>query len=177
MKRSGFKNKINKPMKRSGFLRKVFNTGFGAPGIEPTNDFKVLKFVSKRSKLRKNSIQEGPKLEKALWTIFALYIKWRDNWTCFICGKRYTDSRIHAGHFIEDAIGGLILRFNERNVHAQCEECNSYKNTNKKYELRMLEVYGQKVVDELRMLKWKVIKDFPFKEKIELYPKLRLKWF
>ncbi len=62
--------------------------------------------------------------KRKLWPIFSLYIRTRDKFTCFTCGRKGTGSGIHAGHFIPDAVGGLALKFHEENVHAQCWNCN-----------------------------------------------------
>jgi hypothetical protein len=64
------------------------------------------------------------KLKKNLWTIFSLYIRTRDNYTCFTCDRKGEGSGMHAGHFITKAVGGITLYFHEENVHAQCYNCN-----------------------------------------------------
>ncbi len=64
------------------------------------------------------------KLKKELWKWFTLYIKQRDNWACFTCGRRCEGSGAHGGHFITKSIGGILLYFDERNVHCQCYNCN-----------------------------------------------------
>lgn len=105
-------------------------------------------------------------LKKKLWPIFATYIKKRDKNTCFTCGKRAEGNAIHAGHFIPKGAGGLALYFHEGNVHAQCAGCNLFLAGNQY-------VYGQKLgeekVKELYQLKNKIIKDYPFVEKIDYY--------
>ena len=122
------------------------------------------------SYLRKKSILPLARLERALWKVFSLFIKIRDNWTCFTCGERSRGPRMHAGHFIEDAVGGLALRYNETNVHAQCENCNCHSNDMKaKYEKRMIDVYGLDIVLALKKLKHKVVKDFDFKTTTDYY--------
>lgn len=78
----------------------------------------------KRTKLSKTSKTSISKLKKKLWTIFSLYIRQRDNYTCFTCGRKGEGSGMHAGHFISKAIGGIDLYFDEDNVHAQCYNCN-----------------------------------------------------
>lgn len=64
------------------------------------------------------------KLKKKLWAEFSLYIRNRDKWTCFTCGRRAEGSGLHAGHFISKAVGGISLYFHEENVNAQCYNCN-----------------------------------------------------
>jgi 5-methylcytosine-specific restriction endonuclease McrA len=71
--------------------------------------------------MKKKSIST---LKKNLWTVFSQYIRTRDNFICFTCGRKGEGSGMHAGHFISKAAGGLALYFNEDNVHAQCYHCN-----------------------------------------------------
>jgi len=65
--------------------------------------------------MKKKSISS---LKKKLWKVFADYIKKRDKYTCFTCGRKGEGSGMHAGHFIPKASGGLALYFNEDNVLA-----------------------------------------------------------
>lgn len=69
-------------------------------------------------------------LKKDLWKVFALYIKQRDNYTCFTCGAVVEGHNAHAGHFIPKSAGGLALYFHEDNVHAQCAKCNLFLSGN-----------------------------------------------
>lgn len=63
-------------------------------------------------------------LKKKLWTVFSLYIRNRDNFICFTCGRKGEGSGIHAGHFVPKSVGGIELYFHEENVRAQCYNCN-----------------------------------------------------
>lgn len=63
-------------------------------------------------------------LKKKLWKEFSIFIRTRDNWICFTCGRKAEGSGLHAGHFISKAVGGLALYFDEENVNAQCYNCN-----------------------------------------------------
>lgn len=95
----------------------------------------VLKKKTKLSKTSKTSIS---KLKKKLWTLFSLYIRQRDNYTCFTCGRKGEGSGMHAGHFISKAIGGINLYFDEENVHSQCYNCNINLGGNQyEYSLRL----------------------------------------
>jgi hypothetical protein len=78
----------------------------------------------KKTPLKKNSSNSISKLKKKLWTIFSLFIRQRDKFTCFTCGRVGYGSGMHAGHFISKAVGGIDLYFDEDNVHAQCYNCN-----------------------------------------------------
>ena len=73
---------------------------------------------------------------------------------CCTCGKmldRFAKNS-HAGHFISKGMGGSSgVYFDERNVHAQCHNCNKWQQGNAiEYYPFMLEKYGQEVIDELR---------------------------
>lgn len=88
--------------------------------------------------------------KKDFWKTFSLYIRTRDNFTCFTCGRKGEGSGIHAGHYIPKSICGLALYFDERNVHAQCYHCNINLGGNGRiYERKMIEKYGQEIVNEL----------------------------
>lgn len=62
--------------------------------------------------------------KKELWKHFSKFIRNRDKNICFICGKRAEGSAYHAGHFIPRSVGGILLYFNEDNVHGCCYHCN-----------------------------------------------------
>lgn len=64
--------------------------------------------------------------KKEAWNAFSAYIKHRDNYTCFTCGRKGKGSGLHTGHFYPKKIGGVLLRFNELNCHAQCYTCNRH---------------------------------------------------
>jgi hypothetical protein len=70
-------------------------------------------------------------LKKKLWKIFAVYIKIRDKWTCVTCGKYDTGYGMGAGHYIAKAACGAEYYFHEKNVHAQCTDCNLRKEGNR----------------------------------------------
>ena len=117
---------------------------------------------------KKKKTQSISKLKKKLWIEFSLYIRNRDNWTCFTCGRRATGAGLHAGHFISKSVGGITLYFNEKNVNAQCYNCNINLSGNIwEYGQRL----GEETVKELYILKnqtakW-TIEDYL--EKIEHY--------
>jgi len=96
------------------------------------------------TKLKKWSL---PKWKKEFWKVFSKYIKLRDNYICFTCGKKVSGHDAQAGHFIPASACGLELYFHEDNVHCQCSYCNVFLQGNQY-------VYGQKLgekkVKELR---------------------------
>ena len=89
-------------------------------------------------------------------SIFSQYIRKRDCpndvGRCISCGSIITPSTCDAGHYIPRT--HLSTRFDERNVNAQCYECNRLKNGNiKGYKIGLIEKYGELVIDELTRLK------------------------
>ena len=78
----------------------------------------------KRTPLKKKSKAKISTLKNKLWKVFSLYIRERDKYTCFTCGRKGEGSGMQAGHFIPKSVGGIALYFNEDNVHAQCYNCN-----------------------------------------------------
>lgn len=80
-----------------------------------------MRVVNNESKLLKWDLR---KFKKEFDKIFALYIKERDNWTCFTCGKQARGHGMQNGHYIPRGACGLELYFSEENCHAQCYKCN-----------------------------------------------------
>jgi hypothetical protein len=78
----------------------------------------------KRELLKRKSKSKISLLKRKLWKVFSEYIRKRDDYTCFTCGRKAKGSGMHAGHFISKQIGGIALYFHEDNVHAQCYNCN-----------------------------------------------------
>lgn len=98
-------------------------------------------------------------LKKKLWKIFSLYIRTRDNFTCFTCGKKADGAGMHAGHFITGATCPTELYFNVMNVHAQCYHCNINLSGNWViYEQKMVDRYGIDEVYKLKQSRFKIDK-------------------
>jgi len=104
----------------------------------------------KRTKLKKQSKVKISVLKKKLWKVFSEYIRKRDRFTCFICGRKGEGGGMHAGHFIPKSIGGIELYFDEENVHACCYHCNINLGGNL-YEYGMK--LGKETVDRLYQIK------------------------
>lgn len=108
--------------------------------------------------------------KKKLWTEFSKYIRKRDDYICFTCGKVGN----HAGHMIPRALGGLSLYFHERNVHCQCYFCNINLGGNGAiYATNFIKRYGQEAFDEILELKstYKKYTIDDYKELIGVYKK------
>lgn len=122
----------------------------------------------KRSKLRKQSKTKVSTLKRKLWKVFSEYIRLRDNYTCFTCGRKGEGSGIHAGHFLPKSISGIALYFNEDNVHAQCYNCNINLGGNQyTYGTKL----GKEKVDELYQIKNQINKwsEQDYLQRIEYY--------
>lgn len=99
---------------------------------------------------------------------FSIYIRTRDalqttgfkdELICFTCLKTYPafgKGCAQAGHFIPGRHTSVF--FDERNCHGQCYNCNiNLKGNFLAYQDRMIEEYGQEVIDELRELDREVV--------------------
>ena len=88
------------------------------------------------------------KFKKWTWKHFSDYVRERDNWTCFTCGKYDKSPAMHGGHFISRVRAATL--FDEINVHAQCYGCNIGKKGNAgEYAYRIIQKYGQEAFDDL----------------------------
>jgi hypothetical protein len=86
---------------------------------------------------------------------------------CVTCLKVIPWTEAQASHFI-DGRGNAIL-FEERGVHPCCYACNVCKHGNKvEYFRFMQEKYGDKVIDELRILA-KQPKKYTVDDYLEIY--------
>lgn len=88
--------------------------------------------------------------------IFSKYIRMRDSedgfFICCSCGQRKPFEQADAGHFINRR--WMALRYDERNVHAQCRACNRFDEGNMiGYTRFMLKTYGEDIVDLLESMK------------------------
>lgn len=112
------------------------------------------------------------KWKKDFWRVFSQYIRLRDGYKCFTCGRVGSGSGIHAGHYIPRAAGGLRLYFHERNVHAQCYHCNINLSGNSDlYSVALVSKYGNKTLATLRKLRLQDVST-PLQYTIEDYQKL-----
>lgn len=95
--------------------------------------------------------------EKTLWKWFSLYIRLRDSIDngfarCITCGKPHYYREMDAGHYIPQKNNYGTL-YNEKNVHAQCKNCNQYGHGEvEKYHDAIVEKYGAYEVEELHKL-------------------------
>lgn len=86
---------------------------------------------------------------KLVQSAFNAYVRERDiKLPCISCG-RFTEAKRNAGHYL--SVGSHPeLRFDEDNVHVQCEFCNSFKSGNAvAYRARLIHRIGLKRVERL----------------------------
>jgi hypothetical protein len=119
---------------------------------ENNNAYHRLPAKIKRDKPLKRRLKSLKQIKKDSWEVFTEFIKLRDRHICFTCGRYCEGKNCHGGHFIKKSIGGLVLYFNEKNVHVQCYNCNITLDGNQyEYGVRL----GPKIVKELYDLKLK----------------------
>jgi len=126
----------------------------------------------KQNKQKKKSIND---YKEEAWKEFSKYIRLRDcllttgtkdYGLCFTCGRKKHFKDLQAGHFLDGRWNSIL--FDEEGVHAQCRQCNLFKNGNKEeYEPKMIELYGKEKVEEMKARK-QIVKRFTIEELIKL---------
>lgn len=102
-----------------------------------------------RLKKTKKKLTPIKNLKKRAWAVFSLWIRNRDNHTCYTCLNPIPGKGVHAGHYVHRD----SLNFSEKNVHAQCVFCNLYKHGNlTRYAEKLITQYGFQVIAELNSL-------------------------
>lgn len=95
-------------------------------------------------------------LKKKADTVFSQYVRYRDGvrrtdgWysECITCGTEKPLKQMQAGHFVSRRVN--ILRFDERNVNAQCYACNVMRYGEQYMYAKQLDLkYGDGTADEL----------------------------
>jgi hypothetical protein len=114
-------------------------------------------FPKPKEKKRKKRRKKGdpltiPQLRDKADKLFSNYIKDRDNYTCFTCGKVCNSDEkkkyFHAGHYVPR--GNYNIRYDERNVNCQCFQCNIHLSGNTLiYRERLIKAYNQHTVELL----------------------------
>jgi hypothetical protein len=84
------------------------------------------------------------KLIKEIDREFSKYIRSRE-FSCCTCGSQ---KKLQAGHYISRRY--FSLRWDERNVHSQCQSCNIFHEGNKpRYAIYLINKYGQEILETL----------------------------
>ena len=96
-------------------------------------------------------------LKKKLWKLVSQYIRRKHaddngNAACVTCGTVKHWKELDCGHFIPKSKGNAIY-FEEDNLAPQCTYCNRFQHGNLiEYTRYIIDMYGIKKVDELRVL-------------------------
>jgi len=133
----------------------------------------IKRSTKKKTKKEKTPLQLA---KEKLMSLAKKYIKLRDGPTCWTCGKTGLKGwDLQGGHFIRDSVGGVLLRYDEHNIHPQCYRCNMHLGGNEgEYTIKMVKEYGKKFVDQMFVtknqakVKWSL---HNYEEKIEYYEK------
>lgn len=123
---------------------------------------------------RQRRASEKKRAKKAAEDAMSLYIRERDNWTCYTCGMRGDKTNMDNGHLITASRSGT--KFHEKNCHCQCKGCNrKHEDDYEPYRRKFVEQYGEEYYNELYVASWEIMnyttedyRDFEkyFKEKL-----------
>jgi hypothetical protein len=116
-------------------------------------------------------------LKAKLDRIFSEYIRLRDAdangyCRCISCGAIRLWTQMDAGHYVNRQ--HMSLRYDERNVHAQCRSCNRFDEGNQiGYTRGLIKKYGAGIIDLLEVKKHTASKMtlFDYEALIEHYKK------
>ena len=134
-----------------------------------------------KGKLEAKARKDYQKLKNKLDDVFQMWIRYRDNWTCCCC-KTHVDpnsegakAKMHAGHYVGRSC--LALRWDPKNVHAQCSTCNmqqNYYGIDPRYTKMLLVKYGSDILDYFATKKNEMIKltTSDLEDKIQIYSDL-----
>jgi len=76
------------------------------------------------------------------------YIRERDGWVCFTCGKGGDKHTMDCGHLISRYWSATL--FDEKNCNCQCKGCNiAHENDYEIYKKAWVDKYGERAYDEL----------------------------
>ena len=115
------------------------------------------------SKCKKKAIKARLERERAVKDAknraidaFQMWVRYRDNWTCVVCGKKVDPNmpgakqEMHAGHYISRKYKSLLL--DPKNVNCQCKNCNGSQNwvgMDPRYTKYIVQKYGAEILDYL----------------------------
>ena len=90
--------------------------------------------------------------EKRALKAMSDYIRERDRWTCYTCGRKGDKHNMDAGHLFSRRFSAI--KFDEINVHCQCVYCNKDLSGNvHEYIKRFLIEYGAERYEQLDRMK------------------------
>ena len=97
-------------------------------------------------------------LARKAWSLMSLRSRMKDAdgmgmVACITCGQVKHYKEMHAGHFFH-ASKQRPITYDDRNIHAQCPGCNTYKGgARDDYAVAIVNRYGPKALQELHELK------------------------
>lgn len=109
----------------------------------------MIKKEAKEDKAKREKLKSRAQWMKETQSVFNKFIRARDaDQPCISCG-RYHQGQIQAGHYLSTG-ARPELRFDERNVHAQCAPCNNHLSGNiALYRIALIAKIGLPAVEEL----------------------------
>ena len=100
---------------------------------------------------------KNPPEKGIYWYLFSLYVRHRDverYGTCISCGRPITVETSDAGHFMPARDCGRDLLFHDKNVNAECSQCNAWDDTHLLgYAEGLDSRYGQGTAHMLRRMR------------------------
>lgn len=125
-------------------------------------------------KAKKVKKKTNARLKKELDKIFSQYIRQKyakDGIVkCYTCGSAKTIKEIQNGHFVSRSY--LATRFSEDNCRPQCVGCNVFGGGRLPIFGSNLEKETNGITTQLYREAQKIVKDYPYQEKIDYYKKL-----
>jgi hypothetical protein len=105
--------------------------------------------------IKKYNAKSTPDLIKLATKHFNEFIRKRDStegiFRCISCQQVKTTDKMHAGHYLSAGNNGAV-RFDERNVHGQCSECNMHMHGNLlPYRTNLIRKLGEEEVEAIEI--------------------------
>jgi len=119
--------------------------------------------VKKKSK-KKPAVTSLKTLRDTAWRLFSKIVRTEEGYICYTCGKNLINEKgqCHAGHYVPRGRVSA-LRYDRRNVHAQCTVCNLRMSGNLSiYAIKLEAQYGMGILqefDKARKKEDEIIKD------------------
>lgn len=118
-----------------------------------------------------------PKLTAKAQKVFNAYIRQRDSadgyFTCISCGQTLPVEKMNAGHYIPQK-GSSALRFDEDNVHGECEYDNAFNEFHLiPYRKNLIDKIGERRVLEMES-QYRLVKRWTRAELNEIIEKYKL---
>lgn len=140
--------------------------------VSATPKPKSISELYKKQTALKTPVSQRKRLIQKLDTVFSKYIRLRyaveGMVQCVTCGRKDNWKNMDCGHFIPR--GRMGTRFDERNCHVQCKDCNQMKSGNmEKYNYYMKVWYGDDVIAELLKKSREPLKTYEIQEMITHY--------